>query len=660
MNLATCDTRRCVRTRAPAMMVLLGVLVCCRPATGQEGWRRDLDHQERLRVAELVRNLDASYVRRRPTVAELVALGTGASRRLVQRQLEAALRSESPQMREAAVETMVRIGDPAYVPALAQYLPFEGFLDTRVLAIRLMPLFALSNDSERRQLFDLLYSAEYRMTERLRGILRRPPMRANGVDLDDSLAQVRRRVVAALEEQLDPIGAALEGYGDPDRDGYVRQWLIEVLKDSLEGDREAVIEKWNYIRAQARLRDPVQINAIQQTAARTIVDTGSVGAWDALQALGRVHRDEARRIALDAFAGLSRFAHQRWAEHTRILEKKPLAAWEVIDWAGLARAISTPARAEAEPVALMLSHALPQALLDQLRAAADRDEVPDALRTGLLEHLNELLQTEGQFLVGRDGRGRAASEETIVDRNRRQLEAAFPALIRRREAVRPTTEAAREWRRLNRRACLHSLQAAYRLSRGILEMAETEDLAPKVVRAACRTLGACRWEKSVPLLREVAARASAQTDLSEEIARVLGEIGGPRAVAALGQMAVYKGYALSEAQRSDEYRATVTAIQALGRIAGRPGDAGAEAALSVLTRLLKEDRQLTEFPDRPAFSKHALRALRANLREGRVSYDPGDWARWHAAYQRSRAGQARLTAPFARAQATGPAGRTAE
>ena len=112
-------------------------------------------------------------------------------------------------------------------------------------------------------------------------------------------------------------------------------------------------------------------------------------------------------------------------------------------------------------------------------------------------------------------------------------------------------------------------------------------------------------------------------------------------VAILSRQTVYKGYGATPTEREEEYRIVVSAIQALGKIASRPGDAGSAVAAQELARLLVDDRTVGNLPSFHTQAKDTLTQVLGPL--------PADktWAQWHAQYCAANKDRLRAAVPEA-------------
>ncbi|MFW5857060.1 MAG: hypothetical protein ACOCX4_04200, partial [Planctomycetota bacterium] len=533
------------------------------PGRAEEAWRRDLDREERMRVAELVRDLDAAYALRREVVQQLLVLGRGGTAEMVRAQLIQALDRDNPQIRQGAAEVMARLGDPAFARALMALLPREPFEDNRVLIMRILPTFLVEDPAQRRELLGILYSHTRVMTARLRAILREPPLRAGDRELDRDRARLRSAAIAAIAGQLDPIGSALPYLDTKAHDETVRRWILDVLREEFPDTRAESIETWAYLRPTARLRQPITIHRNQETAAELLGDLGAVEATGAFAALGRVERPFARQAALRGLNALAIFAHARWSEDSDLLAGGRLTERDVRDWLHLRRRLGGFERND-DPLALRLGARMPDAIRNELNAwRPETVSMPPApVRTGALEAINRALANPLLFRAEDvpplppevrtvyEARDEGLSAEQTLLLNRAILQRLLPQTIRRRLAEHPDLywrkpgPLAAEWRRAERQACARAVAEAFRLAVRTLEEPEMVD-ANKVRAEAYRALGASRQPAAAGALLRHADDTEREPLLRRriDIAWALGEIGGADAVEGLGRLAAYKGYA---------------------------------------------------------------------------------------------------------------------
>jgi hypothetical protein len=290
----------------------------------REGWQQDLSFQERARIADLIRALDSPYQKRQRVVNRIISLESGPTRALVFEYLQSGLQHRNSQIRGGTVETMARIGDPRYVTPIINMLPYEMTIDVRLMGVSLLPVFLTRNDTIRQELLELLYDANFRMTDRLVALLRHRPLRKDGMELEAELARLRRDITNGLAQQLDPIGTLLRRMRKKRKRFTESVRILRTLTvDPLEGIPLINLgpEIWVGIRAQAPLRQRFFLTAIQQRSAQLLSAMGGVEAAAALEALGRIPRDETQSTVLNALASLSTFAHRRWSLHEEILGK---------------------------------------------------------------------------------------------------------------------------------------------------------------------------------------------------------------------------------------------------------------------------------------------------------------------------------------------------
>lgn len=633
--------------RLAAALVLFCLIGRSLPqARAGEDWRRDLDYEERVRIAELVRDLDAPSVTRAPVVQALVALAGGPNRDLVADQLVSALALTNPQIREGALETMVRIGEMAFIDALAQVLPFEGFLDNRTLMIRLLPVLLVQRPASRRELLVLLLRDRHTMTDEMRRTLRERAWRVEGQRLDPRWERYRRQVVSTVAGQLDPVGALLQGFDTARWNEAARTMLPGFLVQPLTGSRNECLEAWSYLRGTAKYRNRDFVQTTQKQAAKTLMDMGALRAGPALVAYGRLPRPEGREAALVSLAGLCSHAHRRWEENAAIQAGARLREQDVLNWSAFCLFLTRGA-AQPESMAGGLWRDLPAELQQAARAAAGTSAttaVPSlAVRRRLLEHIN--LGLARSDLLG-DAAARSSGSAGVRHRNRVALEAALPGWIRRHRSWRRLSEAELTWRKDEQKWAERLLADTQSLALDTLAD-EAFAAAPGLQKACYRALGAVGWREAVPVLQTHALRLKTSAAQRQVIAAALGVIGGRRGVRVLEQLLVYKEQGHGATARQEAHRVSCCALRALGQVASRPGDAGASAALQVLLRQRERGHATASVSENTALCDQALQELQIAFEEGRGDLTAREWRQRQSAFLRTRAATAapRVPAP---------------
>lgn len=300
--------------RRVLIVVLLGGLLSGMDARGAssfaEGWRQDILQESRDRIGEVIRDLDSPYLLRRKQVEELVALGRGPNHELVYEQLIVALSYTNPQVREAVVEIMVRMGDSRFTLQLAQVIPYDDMMDIRRLAIRMLPVFCIPGEIQRREAIRMYFTDIRVVTDRFRQLLRSRPLRRGTWEEDVELARIRRRVENTIMEQLDPIDRMLPGLDIKGRRAHTIQLLEELAGTSFGDNTDEARENWRTRRRTFVLRKERLVVETETVAAHTLADIGAFSAAPRLWELGQVDRQSSRSAALSALAELSRFAYE--------------------------------------------------------------------------------------------------------------------------------------------------------------------------------------------------------------------------------------------------------------------------------------------------------------------------------------------------------------
>ncbi len=280
-----------------------------------EDWEKDLQREVKLRIARHIQGLDAPTQYREKQMRALVEAGRGEHAELVLDMLHNAFSYDNPQIREGVVDVLARIGRPASVPVLARQLRYETFLDIRLRILGILPIFLLPHrPNVQAELLVISENENYAMTDRLRSILRRGPVRVTGGVYDPVLHHLRQSIVAAVAEQLDPIGAAIRGVDSKRDDPQARETLRILCGTSMGRTREDWLQAWEAQRVKFHSPLDVQLATVQTRACRVLADIGAEGTEAVLaelEGLLRLPRPTANEAALRMTAALAAVAWQR-------------------------------------------------------------------------------------------------------------------------------------------------------------------------------------------------------------------------------------------------------------------------------------------------------------------------------------------------------------
>ncbi|MBN1257941.1 MAG: HEAT repeat domain-containing protein [Planctomycetes bacterium] len=643
-----------------ALLASLLLSIIIPAAKSSEDWQLALDYQERMRVIELTRNLDATYMRRREVVNEFVKLGRGPNSKLVREQLLETLPRGNLLVRQSVMEIMARIGSPDYVETLAEVLPFEMFHQNRLILLRLLPSFLVRDDQYRQSVVDALYGDDSAITDWLREMLRRDPLEPSGRELDRQQAQLRQRIITALAGQLDPIGSALQGYETKRYNTVAREFVFQVLQESMLGSRHESLETWMFLRPNARLKDAEAVGEIQESACRMLVEIGATEACKEILALGYVKRPEAQEMALASLVKLSLYAHLQWAENEAILNGPGLRQHDIFDWQDFLETFSAceePAAQPVPPALLKIWQAFPNTLREAImlsnQAGNSRQEkLTEADKASIIAILNKIISNPSfareekaleRALTGIEvnptliGYDENLSDSLARHRNRLLLEKLFPLSLRRHSSWRELKAPEEVWRKEQQKFCEQTVASAYELATNLLEDENTAE-QDEVRLQAYQALGVSKKPAAIEILRNDALRVGTSPRMRSKICWALGEIGGVEAVSLLGQLSQYKGYSLRSLDRRDEYKQVCAAVQALGRILARWDDPGTKPALEELLRLMVDRRTIPELPDLPSISEQSLYELQKSLQIGSSNLTPLEWRDYQKKFYLEHAG----------------------
>ena len=228
--------------RKPLAAALLAALLLAAgafPVTArEETWEDQQQYEARNRINYLIKGLDAPFRLRMAYVRELVAMADGKLRNLLLTQLIFALNLQNSQITQGVVEIYSRISDPATIPILKGELLYNSSLDVRRSIILHLPEFYIADPAARAAAIDFFEKAERYPPERLLAAMREPPLTDGRYsNVRDKL---RREIEAILVEQLEPVGAVMQGM---ETAAYHKQ-AYEQLKNFLAVDLGHRKDKW--------------------------------------------------------------------------------------------------------------------------------------------------------------------------------------------------------------------------------------------------------------------------------------------------------------------------------------------------------------------------------------------------------------------------------
>ncbi|MBP5233915.1 MAG: HEAT repeat domain-containing protein [Planctomycetes bacterium] len=210
-----------------------------RPAAArEETWEDQQQYEARNRINHLIKGLDAPFRLRLPYVRELVAMADGKLRNLLLTQLIFALDLKNSQITQGVVEIYSRISDPATIPILKGELLYDSSLDVRRSIILHLPSFYVADPEARAAVIDFFEKAERYPPERLLDAMREPPL--TGGRYSNVRDKLRREIEAILVEQLEPVGAVMQGM---ETAAYHKR-AYEQLKSFLAVDLGHRKDKW--------------------------------------------------------------------------------------------------------------------------------------------------------------------------------------------------------------------------------------------------------------------------------------------------------------------------------------------------------------------------------------------------------------------------------
>ncbi|MHC4871582.1 MAG: hypothetical protein ACYTFY_07035 [Planctomycetota bacterium] len=645
--------------------IILGIFAAF-PATGselKESWQRDLDYEEKMHITELIRSLNVPYQQRKHVVEKLVAIGMGINKNIVEDQLINALDFDNMQIRMAVIEIMVKIGNShKFISSIGNILTYEPFADVRIKAIRNMSAFMIPGYKERRKALDILDAEVFNITEDLKVVMRQPPMKRSGAELDPKKTRTRIGLITVLAAQLDPIGTAIRGLRIKNKQLATKDLLEYLTGDKYEGNIKEIIDRWLRIRASAELKNKSFVISVQEETCNMLAAIGGIEAWKELFELSKVQREESKLAAAKAFSELTEFAQKTWQEDQGILRGAFLSPDDIYNWHDFSNALvshrditknnfssliwnylSTEAKLAINSIAkdsetkeAEISFMKKKSICDSINFSFGKSELLMQLNPGNLDHT----------ATSKDDEKIAAKKSTefkyeeISHLNRLFFEKEFKYNVRKHTSWHRIAEEEKIWRLERQQNCKNLISKALVFGTNILNSGKS---SPSLRKYGYKILGHCRNSKVIHLLYDWAVRKETNRSLLTDICEALGEIGGTEGVKALAQLASYKGYSSSVAHLQREYRSVFTAFTALGTIAKRPADPGGKLATLELTTHLNDKRSI---PGLPSIKKQALWQLRYSFQEGRRNLSPEEWLLTREEYLKRKNENKRVSVEF--------------
>lgn len=629
----------------------------------KESWQRDLDYEEKMHIAELIRGLDVPYYQRAPIVEKIVAIGMGRDKAIVEDQLVDALDFDNMQIRMAVIEIMARIGNAnKFIPAIGNILIYEPFVDVRIKAVQCLPVFLIGNYKERIEALSLLDADSYIMTDNLKNVLRSPPLKRNRREVDHEKARTRISIIAVLSNQLDPIGTALKGLNIKNKQIEIKKLIENLTSERFEGELNKIEDKWLRVRPNAVLKDENFINTIQEVSCKVLVDIGAIESWQGLLELSKVNRNAPKVAAIKSFAQLTSYAQEIWNIDEDILCGAFLFPHDIYDWKLFCQDIQKEIQINKNSrnySSILWDNISTEAKLTISSIAEQNDnkqEISDTKKNTICDSVNKSFanfnfmkklynSSKLPALPANEEKQLAKKEEElskneIVHLNRIIFEQIYKGNIRFHQTWKEISEEERIWRIQRHQECKNLIKNAFAFANGILN---SESKNESLRKYAYMILGFSKKKESVPLLYDWAARKEPDRALLTEICEALGEIGGIAAVKALGQLSNYKGYSSSVTQLQREYRSVFTAFNALGVIARKPYDKGRKHAVIELSRHLNDKRSI---PGLPSIRNQALWQLQFSFQEGRNDLTPEQWLIVQEEYLKKKSGKKLLSIEF--------------
>lgn len=299
-------------------------------AETREQWEIDLLAEKRGRIAQWIRELDASPPRRKRPAQALLEAYRRDDADLVLMELEHALDLDNEQIREGAGEVLGLIGDPRSIPVLARQLRYDAYIVVRQRILHQLPCFLVSDQRTREEVRDNLTAETYAVTDRIRSILREGGV---GTPLQSfsPRSQARRDEIRhAIASQLDPVEAAIAGLESRRDSLRAQRVLVHFFGKPLGETSDEWYDAWAQLskRPQTyRVFEELRgIEGLQVSACRLLQDMGAEGTeyvCARLERLVALDRPDTRETALSTTVELARLArHSLRPHHERVAALK--------------------------------------------------------------------------------------------------------------------------------------------------------------------------------------------------------------------------------------------------------------------------------------------------------------------------------------------------